>query len=62
MSSNRYFVAKYIPDLLRNEPRNFGVILWTPDGVAARFLAEERERPGEIDGRRASAYQGACRA
>lgn len=51
MSGARYFVAKYIPDLLRNEPRNFGVILWTPEGVVARFLAEKRDRPGEVDGR-----------
>jgi hypothetical protein len=45
----RYTVAKYIPDVLRNEPRNIGVLLWTPDGAAARFLGEKPEAPGEVN-------------
>jgi hypothetical protein len=51
MKTPRYLIAKYIPDLGRMEPRNVGVILWSPDGVEARFLAEKADRPGEVDGR-----------
>ena len=52
MNNAQFLLAKYIPDLQRFEPRNIGVIVWTPDGIAARFLAEYPERPGEVDGRR----------
>ncbi len=52
MNDAQYLIAKYIPDLQRSEPRNIGVILWTPAGLAARFLAENRDDPGIIDGRR----------
>jgi hypothetical protein len=45
----RYTIAKYIPDVFRNEPRNIGVLLWTPDGTAARFLGEKPDTPGEVD-------------
>ena len=51
MPGPRYFLAKYVPDLTRMEPRNVGVIVWTPEGVDARFLAETPDRPGEVDGR-----------
>jgi len=51
MKTPRYLIAKYIPDLGRMEPRNVGVILWSPNGVEARFLAEKSDRPGEVDGR-----------
>jgi hypothetical protein len=51
MTAPRYLVAKYIPDLQRMEPRNIGVIVWTPDAVEARFLGEKPERPGVLDGR-----------
>ena len=47
----RYSVAKYIPDLVRGEPRNIGVVVWSPDRVEARFIAEYPDRPGQIDGR-----------
>jgi hypothetical protein len=47
----RYLVAKHISDLQRMEPRNIGVIVWTPDYVAGRFLAERRGAPGDIDAR-----------
>lgn len=46
-----YLLAKYIPDLHRFEPRNIGVIVWTPTGVQARFLAEHPSRQGDVDGR-----------
>ncbi len=46
-----YLLAKYIPDLDRFEPRNVGVIVWSPDGVEARFVAEKPDQPGDVDGR-----------
>lgn len=52
MTNAQFLVAKYIPDLQRFEPRNVGVVVWTPDSVEARFLAEYPNRPGEVDGRR----------
>lgn len=56
MTTPRYLIAKYIGDLRRVEPRNIGVILWTPAGVAARFLAERADRPGAVDGRRVPSF------
>jgi hypothetical protein len=56
MKTPRYLIAKYIPDLGRMEPRNVGVIVWSPDGVEARFLAERADRPGEVDGRSIPAF------
>src|ERR1700681_2216184 len=47
----RYLVAKHISDLQRMEPRNIGVIVWTPKAVAGRFLAERPGAPGDVDGR-----------
>lgn len=49
-TSVRYLVAKYIPELLRNEPRNVGVIVWTPEKVDARFWGENGE--DNVDGRK----------
>jgi hypothetical protein len=49
MGGPRFLIAKYIPDVFRNEPRNIGVVLWTPDGVAARFLGEKPDAPGVVD-------------
>lgn len=46
-----FLVAKYIPDLRRMEPHNIGVIVWSGGEVAARFLAERGEQPGDVDGR-----------
>lgn len=51
MNTTKYLLAKYIADLHRFEPRNIGVIVWSPLGVEARFLAEHPGRPGEVDGR-----------
>ena len=51
MSTPRYLIAKYIPDLQRVEPQNIGVIVWAPGVAAARFAAEKADRPGEVDGR-----------
>jgi len=51
MRTPKYLVAKYIPDLERMEPRNIGVVVWSPEGIEARFAAEKPDNPGEIDGR-----------
>jgi hypothetical protein len=51
MNATKYLLAKYIADLHRFEPRNIGVIVWSPTGIEARFLAEHPNRPGEVDGR-----------
>lgn len=51
MNTTKYFLAKYIPDMHRFEPRNIGVVIWSPFGIEARFLAENLSRPGDVDGR-----------
>jgi hypothetical protein len=51
MNTPRYLIVKFIPDLFRNEPRNIGVIVWTPVGTAARFIAEKQQCLGDIDAR-----------
>lgn len=33
----RCLLARYIPNPIRMEPRNIGVILWSPVGTASRF-------------------------
>lgn len=56
MVASRYFIAKYIPDLDRYEPRNVGVILWTPHGIAARFIGENKA--GVLDSRHLPSFVG----
>jgi hypothetical protein len=51
MKCPRYLLVKHIPDIDRAEPRNIGIVLWTPWGVEARFSGEKAGSPGEIDGR-----------
>lgn len=41
MSAPTYLVAKYVPDMARMEPRNFGVVLWASGGVAYRFMPSD---------------------
>jgi len=48
--SARYWVARYISDLFRKEPRNIGVFVEANGAVAARFFGEGE--PGQIDGRK----------
>ncbi len=43
------YLAKFIPDARRQEPKNVGVIVRTDDGAAARFIGEQPN--GVIDGR-----------
>jgi hypothetical protein len=38
--SAKYWVAKYVEDPFRNEPRNVGIIVSASDGLAARFAGE----------------------
>jgi hypothetical protein len=58
----KYFVAKYISDLQRMEPRNIGVIVWGGTGACARFVAERPDRPGEVDGRSVPGFVGSTAA
>jgi hypothetical protein len=47
--TTQIYVAKYVPDPARWEPRNVGVIVSTDGAVACRFVGERA--PGVIDGR-----------
>ena len=49
MDQPRFLIPKYVPDVFRNEPRNIGVVLWSPHGVGARFVGERPDTPGEVD-------------
>lgn len=49
MAAAQFLIAKYLPDVFRDEPRNIGVVLWSPYGVVARFVGENPEAPGEVD-------------
>ena len=51
IAGTKYLLAKYIPDLRRQEPRNIGIIVWSPEGLEARFLGEKNEEMETIDGR-----------
>lgn len=46
--SIEWAVAKWVPDLSRNEPVNIGVLLWLDGNVHTRFLGQSDET---IDGR-----------
>lgn len=48
--SARYWIAQYVQDVFRNEPRNVGVLVAVGNDVAGRFLGENED--GIIDGRR----------
>ena len=45
----RYWIAKHIPDVFRNEPRNIGVIVNVDGQLCAQFVAERED--GSLDGR-----------
>lgn len=62
MTTPTYLLAKFIPDLKRMEPRNIGLVLWTPVGVAARFLFERPHGSGEVDGRAVPNWLGSLTA
>jgi hypothetical protein len=48
--SAQYWVAQYVSDVFRNEPRNVGVLVAVRNDVAARFVGEGED--GALDGRR----------
>jgi hypothetical protein len=50
-TETKYLLAKYIPDLRRQEPRNIGIIVWSSEGLEARFLGERDDDADTIDGR-----------
>jgi hypothetical protein len=50
----RYWVAQYVSDLFRNEPRNVGVFVEADGLVASRFFGEV---DGQLDGRKLRAFQ-----
>jgi hypothetical protein len=41
MSTARFLVAKYAPDVARLEPRNIGIILWVDGLVGSRFVGSD---------------------
>jgi hypothetical protein len=43
MNTATFAIAKYIPDLKRMEPRNFGVVAWNRGQCAARFIGDNKE-------------------
>lgn len=47
MGRAEYLIAKYVPDLFRNEPINIGVVAWLDGQVGSRFLGEKTT--GAID-------------
>ena len=52
MSSVRLSVIRYVPDPVRDEPRNVGVVAWRSGEVAARFMGEDEA--GDLDRRHVS--------
>jgi len=46
MNMPRFFLAKFVPDLLRMEPKNIGVVVWLDGQVGARFLGEDQPPTG----------------
>lgn len=52
--SATYWIARYVPDTFRNEPRNVGVIVAVNGVVAARFLGERED--GSFDGRKIKGF------
>lgn len=49
MANCRYLVAKYVPDVFRNEPVNIGVLTWIDGKVCWRFLGQRSN--GIINGK-----------
>lgn len=53
MTAN-YWVARYVGDVFRNEPKNVGVICQAADGIAAKFIGERDD--GALDRRKLAAF------
>lgn len=54
MNKAEFLKVQYVPDLLRDEPVNVGVVVRRAGEVAARFLGEVE--PGHLDGRRLKSF------
>lgn len=52
-----YWIAKYVPDLFRNEPKNIGVFVQFNDTFSARFLGEDSDQ--RIDKRKLRSFRNA---
>jgi hypothetical protein len=61
--TQRFLIAKYVPDIRRMEPRNVGVVVWSEQGVSARFAGETLNGrhqvlpPKHLEVRSRSSYQ-----
>jgi hypothetical protein len=53
--SARYWIAKYVEDPFRNEPRNVGIMISSADGWCARFAGERDDCT--VDGRRLQSFK-----
>jgi hypothetical protein len=42
MTGAQFLLAKHVPDPIRNEPRNIGVIVWSAAGIKARFQGMDK--------------------
>jgi hypothetical protein len=40
----RILIAKHVPDIRRMEPRNIGVVVWSDQGIAARFVGDDTKK------------------
>lgn len=60
MTRATYYIAKFVPDVLLGEPRNVGVILWTPESVEARFLGETTDAEPRVDGRSLRGFESSA--
>ncbi|HKO53340.1 MAG TPA: hypothetical protein VJV79_36780 [Polyangiaceae bacterium] len=47
-----WYIAKYMPDLRRREPRNVGLVLFAQGQVLTRFQGQDPERDDEVDRRK----------
>jgi len=45
----RYMLIQYVQDSWRQEVRNIGVLVWSPEGVSACFRGESLDEPGILD-------------
>lgn len=50
MSTTRYLIAKHVPDVFRNEPKNIGVVVLSEVGTVGKFWGADRH--GNVDSRK----------
>jgi hypothetical protein len=51
MGYAKYLVAKYVPDVFRNEPVNIGVLTWIDGEVGWKFIGQREEKSTAINGK-----------